>query len=174
MKLNSEISLAIQSYYSTRRVSPCSDTKTLWVEIHVSPCEHLSLPGTWILHVFVQQVLQVLFLFIVELSLQSQQDVFVQQHPDQVEGTCWHQIGGEDVVRIKSSLKHFKFPNGSSRASLSTVWPLGSNDSQFEGCRFKTSCGCLISERRPLNGECLFTSTFPVCVCLNSEHTTCR
>lgn len=43
---------------------------------------------TCIFHVFVQQVLQVLLLVIVELSLQSQQDVFVQQHPDQVERAC--------------------------------------------------------------------------------------
>ena len=43
---------------------------------------------TCIFHVFVQQVLQVLLLVVVELSLQSQQDVFVQQHPDQVERAC--------------------------------------------------------------------------------------
>ena len=43
---------------------------------------------TCIFHVFVQQVLQVLLLVVVELSLQSQQDVFIQQHPDQMEGAC--------------------------------------------------------------------------------------
>lgn len=46
------------------------------------------LTRTCIFHVFVQQVLQVLLLVVVELSLQRQQDVLVQQHPDQVEGTC--------------------------------------------------------------------------------------
>lgn len=43
---------------------------------------------TCIFHVFVQQVLKVLLFVVVELSLQSQQDVLVQQHPDQMEGTC--------------------------------------------------------------------------------------
>lgn len=48
---------------------------------------------TCVFHVFVQQVLQVLLLLVVELGLQSQQDVLVQQHPDQVEGACRHQEG---------------------------------------------------------------------------------
>lgn len=48
------------------------------------------MPDTCIFHVFVQQVLQVLLLVVVELSLQSQEDVLVQQHPDQMEGT-WAQ-----------------------------------------------------------------------------------
>lgn len=61
------------------------------IRIHVHLQQHLNVrllvTDTCIFHVFVQQVLQVLLLVIVELSLQRQQDVFVQQHPDQVEGT---------------------------------------------------------------------------------------
>lgn len=59
--------------------------------VHVHLLQHLNVwllvTDTCIFHVFVQQVLQVLLLVIVELSLQRQQDVFIQQHPDQVEGT---------------------------------------------------------------------------------------
>lgn len=73
--------------------------------------------STCIFHVFVQQVLQVLLLVIVELSLQRQQDVFVQQHPDQVEGTC---LVGPDSD-IYSSLNVHRWSDCCSACCLSAV-----------------------------------------------------
>lgn len=72
---------------------------------------------TCIFHVFVQQVLQVLLLVVIELSLQSQQDVFVQQHPDQVERACQCQNVKETYHLVYPRLK----PDSSPASSLSTV-----------------------------------------------------
>lgn len=66
---------------------PAVDVFTVYIHLQQHLNVWLLVTDTCIFHVFVQQVLQVLLLVIVELSLQRQQDVFVQQHPDQVEGT---------------------------------------------------------------------------------------
>lgn len=108
---------------------PAVDVFTVYKHLQQHLNVWLLVMDTCIFHVFVQQVLQVLLLVIVELSLQCQQNVFVQQHPDQVEGTwrcqnMWKKTNktvGQDGIVIDCSVNIHRWFDSSSASSLSAV-----------------------------------------------------